>query len=445
MLHWYRDLLQFRSLESISLTRGTFVTYILPPPESFTLDMIPALKGYALVPGEYKGASRFILRSPTGKLLAPSPQPRKVQVGIAMKNEHFNVVKLLASSILGRDVTDNEFGALVTETGIWIESASDRVALTEELRPLCLALPRVDLTIISLPKSNVINVAGRGYYVEGGIMYQKNGNPMAIDPNTGRVFLTDTNGKNVKARIGRILFTAYPTFYGFDPAVHDEVDHINGEHTYNEACNLRPVTKQQNASLGHWTGSRTDRPGSGSSHEIFKQKHSTLTPALIDQFIDEDTLKQYKDTSYWVHRDGAVFRKMKSGSFTYATVYLSRNGYVMSCQKYHHVMMMKTFGEHVEGKLIMHLDDNKQNNVLSNLRMGTSAENAWKTNQVTIHIPDKSPQTFVSEHEAARCIRVLQRTICSNAKRNRDRSDDELIYSKSQGILFAATPCRVSA
>jgi hypothetical protein len=314
------------------------------------------------------------------------------------------------------------------------------VVLTEYLRPLCLALPKVDLTIISLPKSDVIDVAGRGYYVDKGVLYQKNGKPMAIDSDTGRVFLTDTNGKNVKARIGRVLFTAYPTFYGFDPTVHDEVDHINGDHTCNEPWNLRPVTRQQNASLSHYMGgSRTGRAGPLSSHEIFKQRYGDLKPALIEQFIDSDTLRRYNITSYWVHKDGAVLRKTRGGSFTYATVYIARNGYVMSSGRYHHVMMMKSFGKHVEGKLIMHLDSNKQNNVLSNLRMGTPSENAWKTNQVTVYIPDKSPQRFISEHEAARSIGVLQRTLRWNVERNRGRSGEELIYSTSVGIRFAAT------
>ena len=56
-------------------------------------------------------------------------------------------------------------------------------------------------------------------------------------------------------------------------------------------------------------------------------------------------------------------------------VVLHKNG-KRKCAKVHQLVMFAFVGERPEGKVVMHLDSNPQNNALSNLQWGTNIENA---------------------------------------------------------------------
>ena len=431
----YLELLQFDSAEPISLTGGTFARFPDPMPESFALDVIKRLKGYALVPGRCGNIDRFVLRTPEGRTLKPNPDTRRVQRTFNRKIETFNVANLLASAILGRDVTDNEYGILVSEDGLWVESSEDRLRLREEMRSKIPGLPRVDLSVVTRPRSENIDITGKGYFVEGGVVYHKGGKPLRAGRD-GKFYMTVRNGKSLRVHVGQVLLSSYKEFYRYDPAAHTEIDHIDGNHANNEPGNFRPVTTQQNRSLAHQTGTRMDRPGPTSSHEQFKRVFGTLSSTTIDRMISTGALRRYKKTVFWAHKLGTVFRKRQDGTFTYADARLQRRGYVVSGRIDHQVMVMIAFGKYEEGKVVMHLNDNKQDNRLANLRMGTSSENAWRANVTTVHLPDGTSHSFPSEVEAARTIGAIRRTLHDNKKRNRESGG--LIYSTSNGIKFAA-------
>jgi len=431
----YLKLLQFESAEPISLVNGTFARFPDPMPESFALDVVKELSGYVLVPGRYGDVDRFVLRTPEGRTLKPQQQSRTVKRKIDGKTKHFNVSNLLASAILNKDVTDNEYGILVGEDGLWIESSEDRLRLRDEMQSKIASLPRVDLTVVTRPNSGNIDVTGKGHVVDGGVVYQKNGNRLAVKSN-GVCQMTDRNGKKFGVHIGRVLFAAYPAFYRFDPA-HTEIDHIDGNHTNNEPGNFRPVTKHQNRALAHRTGERVRRPGPTSSYEQFKRIFGPMSPTTIERMISTGALRRYKKTSYWVHSLGTVLRKRRNGTFIYADARVRRGGYVVTGGFCHHVMMMKAFGKYVKGKVVMHLNDRKDDNRLENLRMGTSSENAHNPKAVTVHLPGQDPQSFPSECEAARSIGVSQTTLNRNREQNSKRSG-EPVYSTSKGIKFAA-------
>jgi len=430
-------LLQIGSPEPISLTNGTFAKFPDPIPESFALDVVKGLEGYALVPGQRDGVDRFALRTPKGRTLKPCTDPRRVRRSIDGKTHYFNVSNLLASSILNKDVTDNQYGVLVSEDGLWIESSEDRLRLRDEVRSKIASLPRVDLSVVTRPNSDDIDVTGKGYVVDGGVVYQKNGTPLAVQSN-GMWYMTDRNGKRFIVHIGRVLFAAYPTFYRFDPGAHTEIDHIDGDHRNNDPGNFRPVTSQQNAALAHQTGERMRRPGPTSSHEQFKRVFGPMSPTTIERMISTGALRRYKKTVFWVHSLGTVLRKRRNGTFIYADATVRRCGYVVSGRIKHHIMVMKAFGKYVKGKVVMHLNDRKEDNRLENLKMGTSSENAWRTNPVRIHLPGQDPRSFPSECEAARTIGVSQQTLNRNRERNSKRSG-EPVYVTSKGIKFAAT------
>ena len=245
--------------------------------ENIALDAVEELDGFTLVPSVKNGVPRFALRRPNGTVLTPEDTARQVQVKIRGKKKCFNVANLLASSILHEDVTDNEFGILICEDGLIVESAADRAALCADRKRACLDLPRVDLGLVARPNSNDIDVRGKGYYVKRGVVYKKNGHPIRVS-GTGLINLTGKTGKREGVGVGWILFAAYPAFYNYKHGLHTQMDHINGISTDNEAWNFRPMTVLQNAAVCHCTGSRSERPACDSSHETFKRGEGNHVP-----------------------------------------------------------------------------------------------------------------------------------------------------------------------
>ena len=410
--------------------------------ENIALDAVEGLDGFTLVPSVKNGVPRFALRRPDGTVLAPMDGDRQVGVRIKGKTTYFNVANLLASSILHDDVTDNEFGILIGEDGLVVESAADRAALCLDRKRACLSLPRVDLTLVPRPKSREIDVTGKGYYVKRGVVYKKNGRPIYVRK-TGEIRLTGKTGKQEKVGVGWILFAAYPAFYNYKHGLHTQMDHINGNSTDNHAWNFRPMTVLQNAAVRHCTGSRVERPAYDSSHETFKRgAGNDLTPENIAKWKAAGSLKRYMATPYWLHSDGAVLRQTPTGSFVFAPLNVNRHGYTyISGVGTVHVMMMKAFGVYVDGLVVMHLNDDKQDNRLANLQMGTSRANAAGKQPVTIHIQREDgtvSTTYESEREAARRTGIAQSTIHENKERQRPGSSTVFTTTRT-GIKFAAT------
>jgi hypothetical protein len=215
----------------------------------FPLDVVPGWKGWKLVQGEYDGVERFVLMTPEGNKLAPHSQARRVIRTIDGKS--FNVLNLLASVLLRRNVTNNQYRVLVVENGLWVESNKDRKRLRDDKRRKALIkrLRRVELKIIDRPKSTPIDVRGKGYYVQGGKIYNKYGRALSIHPRLGGRCSMNTRSGRKHIGVGWVLFNAYPDFYGFDDQVHKEADHIDGNHKNNAANNFRPVTTSQNRAL----------------------------------------------------------------------------------------------------------------------------------------------------------------------------------------------------
>ena len=406
----------------------------------FPLDVVAELAGYTLATTTRNGVNRFALRTPSGRILEPEDHVRMVQARIQGAMKHYNVANLLASYVLGEDVTDNEYGILIVEDGLWIESAADRVAVCNRLKLECTNLPRVELERIPRPNSSEMNVKGKGYVVERGVVYKKDGTPIHVSKR-GVIQLTGAMGKREGVGLGWILFAAYPDFYGYDRDLHTQMDHINGVSTENEAWNFRPMTAHQNAMVSHQTGSRSERPAPDSSHELFRRDPTkALTPANISKWIEVNWLRQYAKTSYWMHRDGAVLRRQPSGLFVYAPLRVKRCGYTYAGRGKVHIMMTKAFCTYEDGLVVMHDDGKKQNNQLSNLIMGSSEANAEGQKADQIHIPHADgtvATTYRSHNEAARRTGISDQTISDNRKRQRPNSP--LVFSTSRGIEFAAT------
>jgi hypothetical protein len=231
-----------------------FAKFPLPMPAFFPLHMIKGLEKYILVPGEHKGVKRFQLQKiSSGKKLVPNVTgDRSMVCTINKRLVHFNAANVIASSILGIDVTGNGYGAIIVEEGVYVETCDDRRRLRddEERNAEIKRLPRVDLRTIRRPIADDIDVRGRGYFVEGGTFYRKKDTPFTVDDEDGGAcYPTGPLGKAVRVSLGWVLFSAYPKFYGFDVDVHKENDHIDGDRTNNAPNNFRPMTERQNKTV----------------------------------------------------------------------------------------------------------------------------------------------------------------------------------------------------
>ena len=94
---------------------------------------------------------------------------------------------------------------------MWIESAADRTTLCTELKLKRNALPRVESDYIQRPDSSVIDVRGKGYYVERGVVYKKNGTPIQRLED-GTILPDRRDGETGKGRIGLGFVRRVPGF-----------------------------------------------------------------------------------------------------------------------------------------------------------------------------------------------------------------------------------------
>ena len=142
--------------------------------------------------------------------------------------------------------------------------------------------------------------------------------------------------------------------------------------------------------------------------------------------------KRYLKTCYWVHKSSCVLKWKRANGhvvFEFAEARVNRDNRYTYIGGRHalHRMVVETWGTDDQKKklrdknyVVMHLDDNKQNNALENLEVGTHSKNAHNKSPVEICIDGGDPQTFPSEREAARVTGINPSTIHKSRKRKRN-------------------------
>ena len=70
---------------------------------------------------------------------------------------------------------------------------------------------------------------------------------------------------------------------------------------------------------------------------------------MISNWQKNGSLRRYAETSYWLHKDGAVLLRQSSG-FVYAELTVERNDYTFASSTgvSVHVMMMRAFRKYIE-------------------------------------------------------------------------------------------------
>ena len=102
--------------------------------------------------------------------------------------------------------------------------------------------------------------------------------------------------------------------------------------------------------------------------------------------------------------------------------------------------MMRAFGKYKNGLVVMHMDNYKENNALSNLKMGTNEENGvGNAVQITIQHADGTEVATIyrSESEAARRVGLSHRP--STRTENVNDPTRRASSRRVRGIKFAAT------
>lgn len=416
-----------------------------PFPKSFSFAAVPGFEELTLDQIGQNGDETYVVRKPNGGIASIMTPKNGVNPRTSLGRKYFSIPRLVASSILNKDVTGQEYSILPEKNGIRVEKVAARPGLMQKLKDE-LQTQKADVTTIYRPKAADLDVTGRGYYVENCILYR---NGKEVNPTKqGFVGISVQTGRQVLVDIAWIMFSTFPTIYNFDPVFHKENDHINGDPLFNVPWNFRPVTKRQNALLSVMTGERSKRPGPNSSHEKFKtlmRAIGGLSKPMTDFFIATGSMKQYKKTRYWLHRGGAVLKKTRRG-FEYVRCTVDpKTGYVRCFTSGNvHATMMKVFGLHKAGLDVMHLNDNREDNRLSNLKMGTRKENAPLSKGVVVYIFEFGvPKKFGpcrSQNTAADMTRINQCSISCNLKLNADRDEcDPPIRSTTRtGIEYYA-------
>lgn len=113
-----------------------------------------------------------------------------------------------------------------------------------------------------------------------------------------------------------------------------------------------------------------------SSKEIWKpikgyEKHYAVSNTGRVKSLDR--LRPYKDT-YRTIKGRILKTTLKGDKTMYETVLLSKNN-VKKCRKVHHLVLETFTGRRPKNAVARHLDDNPQNNDISNLVWGTISEN----------------------------------------------------------------------